>query len=101
MKIKKIVISCKNKNILKKVAGQQPVAVFAKKSIANFGIREAVYPVQGVERKGLSGVLSEGRSGSRARKSTSRWKGIARPEQLSFSWTVCISQTTSIWLDFS
>ena len=40
MKIKKIVISCQNKNILKKVAGQQPVAVFAKKSIANFGIRE-------------------------------------------------------------
>jgi len=40
MKIKKIVISCENEAILKKICGQQPSPIFAKKSIANFAIRE-------------------------------------------------------------
>lgn len=40
MKIQKLVISCRNKKILKRITGQQPSPVFAKKSIANFSIRE-------------------------------------------------------------
>jgi large subunit ribosomal protein L5 len=40
MKIQKLTISCQNQSVLKQITGQQPSAVFAKKSIANFSIRE-------------------------------------------------------------
>ena len=40
MKIQKLVISCQNEKILKRITGQQPSPVFAKKSIASFSIRE-------------------------------------------------------------